>query len=128
MIDDAVTNKNHGLLESKAESSSQRLLGEGQNRSGIDIIGTSGTLDRVLGQVEIVAATDSTAAHFWEKPALEKTSLPGRFTNLSSRRQRQFWSEPTAHPFQRDFLKANSSVTRKAHLPVPSHEILGASS
>ena len=87
MIDDAVTNKNHGLLESKAESSSQRLLGEGQNRSGIDIIGTSGTLDRVLGQVETVAATDSTVLILGET-GTGKDLIARAIHNLSSRRQR----------------------------------------
>jgi len=87
MIDDAVTNKNHGLLESKTESSSQRLLGEGQNRSGIDIIGTSGTLDRVLGQVETVAATDSTVLILGET-GTGKDLIARAIHNLSSRRQR----------------------------------------
>jgi len=87
MIDDAVTNKNHGLLESKAESSSQRLLGEGQNRSGIEIIGTSGTLDRVLGQVETVAATDSTVLILGET-GTGKDLIARAIHNLSSRRQR----------------------------------------
>jgi len=87
MIDDAGTNKNHGLLESKAESSSQRLLGEGQNRSGIDIIGTSGTLDRVLGQVETVAATDSTVLILGET-GTGKDLIARAIHNLSSRRQR----------------------------------------
>ena len=87
MIDDAVTNKNHRLLESKAESSSQGLLGEGQSSCGVDIIGTSGTLDRVLGQVETVAATDSTVLILGET-GTGKELVARAIHNLSSRRHR----------------------------------------
>jgi formate hydrogenlyase transcriptional activator len=87
MIYDAVTNKNHGLLESKAEPSSQRLLGEGQAGSGVDIIGKSRTLDRVLRQVETVAATDSTVLILGET-GTGKDLIARAIHNLSSRRQR----------------------------------------
>jgi formate hydrogenlyase transcriptional activator len=89
MIYDAVTNKNHGLLESKAEPSSQRLLGEGQagSGSGVDIIGRSRTLDRVLRQVETVAATDATVLILGET-GTGKELIARAIHNLSSRRHR----------------------------------------
>jgi formate hydrogenlyase transcriptional activator len=87
MIYDAVTNKNHGLLESKAEPSSQRLLGEGQAGTGVDIIGRSRTLERVLRQVETVAATDSTVLILGET-GTGKELIARAIHNLSSRRHR----------------------------------------
>src|SRR5467141_4962699 len=86
MIDDAVTNKNHGSWNRKRSPSSQRLLGEGQAGSGIDIIGTSGTLDRVLGQVETVAATDA-AVLILVETGTGKELIARAIHNLSTRRQ-----------------------------------------
>jgi len=54
MIDDAVTNKITGSWNRKAESSSQRLIGEGQKPFGIDISGQADS-NRVWGNVETVA-------------------------------------------------------------------------
>jgi formate hydrogenlyase transcriptional activator len=87
MIGDAVATKNRGLMESKAEPSSQRLLGEGQNGSGVDIIGRSTTLDRVLRQVGTVAETDSTVLILGET-GTGKELIARAIHNLSSRRHR----------------------------------------
>jgi formate hydrogenlyase transcriptional activator len=87
MIYDTVTNQNHGLLESKAAPSSQRLPGERHNGSGLDIIGRSRTLDRVLEQVQTVAATDSTVLILGETGS-GKELIARAIHNLSSRRHR----------------------------------------
>src|SRR5258708_27778027 len=60
MIYSAMTKEDRELLEPKSEPSSQRPPAYLQNGSGIDIVGRSRTLDRVLRQVETVAPTDST--------------------------------------------------------------------
>ena len=87
MIYDTVTNQNHGLLESKAAPSSRSLPGERQNGSGVDIIGRSRTLDRVLEQVQTVAATDSTVLILGET-GTGKELIARAIHNLSSRRHR----------------------------------------
>src|SRR5882762_8079170 len=87
MIYDTVTNQNHGLLESKAAPSSRSLLGERQNGSGVNIIGRSRTLDRVLEQVQTVAATDSTVLILGET-GTGKELIARAIHNLSSRRHR----------------------------------------
>jgi formate hydrogenlyase transcriptional activator len=86
MIVDGVTKKNHGLLESKSPSG-QRLLAEGQSGSRVDIIGRSSTLDRVLRQVETVAATDSTVLILGET-GTGKELIARAIHKLSSRRHR----------------------------------------
>ncbi len=87
MVDDAVTNRNHELLNPKVEPSSQRPPCQGQSSSGPDIIGLSSALRLVLRQVETVATTDSTVLILGET-GTGKEVIARAIHNLSSRRHR----------------------------------------
>src|SRR5258705_1250860 len=87
MVDDAVTNRNHELLNPKVEPSSQRPPCQGQSGSGPDIIGLSSALRLVLRQVETVATTDSTVLILGET-GTGKEVIARAIHNLSSRRHR----------------------------------------
>src|SRR5258707_2983753 len=87
MVDDAVTNRNHELLNPRVEPSSRRPLGQGQSSSGPDIIGLSSALRLVLRQVETVATTDSTVLIVGET-GTGKEVIARAIHNLSSPRRR----------------------------------------